>query len=102
TYRIVIIEPDWAFFVPNAFSPNGDGINDTFGGNGYGVLEYQMLIFNRWGDRIFDTDSMEKPWTGKANLGNTEAQIDVYIYKIAIKDAQKKKHEYTGTVTLVR
>jgi gliding motility-associated-like protein len=102
TYRTVIIEPDWAFFVPNAFSPNGDGINDTFGGNGYGVLEYQMFIFDRWGNRVFDTDSMQKPWTGKANLGASIAQMDVYVYKINIKDSLKKKHEYTGTVTLVR
>jgi len=102
TYRTVIIEPDWAFFVPNAFSPNGDGINDTFGGNGYGVLEYQMFIFDRWGNRVFDTDSMQKPWTGKANLGASIAQMDVYVYKISIKDSLKKKHEFTGTVTLVR
>jgi gliding motility-associated-like protein len=102
TYRTITIEPDWAFFVPNAFTPNSDGVNDSFQGYGYGLLDYNMSIFDRWGNHIYQTESYDKPWDGKANSGNDKAQMDVYIYQISIEDIHGKKHTYTGTVTLVR
>ncbi len=100
--KTITIEPDWAFFVPNAFTPNDDGINDTFQGYGYGLLEYEMFIFDRWGNQIFHTVDYDFPWNGKANGGKEKAQMDVYIYLINIKDVQKALHSYKGIVTLVR
>ena len=102
TTRVVIIEPDWAFFVPNAFTPNSDNINDVFSGSGYGFIEYQMIIFDRWGNKIYATDNYDKPWDGTANEGKEAAQMDVYVYQINVKDPKRVKHTYMGTVTLVR
>ncbi|MCE9540641.1 MAG: PKD domain-containing protein, partial [Bacteroidetes bacterium] len=102
TYRTITIEPDWAFFVPNVFSPNSDGINDTFQGYGFGLLEYEMLIFDRWGNKIFLTTSYNQPWDGRANNGDAVAQQDVYVYLIKIKDIKKVDHSYRGIVTLVK
>lgn len=102
TFKTITIEPDWAFFVPNAFTPNGDGVNDTFQGYGYGLLKYNMSIFDRWGNHIYHTENYDKPWDGKANYGKDKAQMDVYIYQISIEDIHGRKHVYTGTVTLVR
>jgi len=102
TYETVIIEPDFQFYIPNAFSPNDDGINDTFSGKGIFITKYEMSIFDRWGNLIFFTDDLNKPWDGKANYGKETAQMDVYIYSIKLTDINKQKHNYKGIVTLVR
>lgn len=101
-YKTVIVEPDFAFYVPNVFSPNGDGINDVFSGKGILITEYEMRIFDRWGNMIFITKDLQIPWDGKANYGSETAQEDVYIYVIDLIDIKKENHEYKGIVTLVR
>ncbi len=101
-YKSIRIEPDWAFYVPNAFSPNSDGFNDNFQGYGFGLLEYEMIIFDRWGNNIYQTKNYDSPWDGRANKGADIAQMDVYVYVINIKDIKKVKHSYRGIVTLVR
>ena len=97
-----MIEPDFMFYIPNAFTPDGDGINDSFIGQGMFVNEFEMLIFDRWGNLIYKTDDITKPWDGKANSGNESAQMDVYIYLIKVTDFKLTKHSYRGTVTLVK
>ncbi len=101
-FQTVFIEPDIAFFIPTAFSPNDDGVNDTFIGRGIFINTFEMSIFDRWGNLIYRTDDMNKPWNGKANYGNEPAQPDVYIYSIKITDLKLKKYNYKGTVTLIK
>ena len=101
-YQNVTIEPDFMFYIPNSFSPNDDGVNDTFTGKGIFIKTFEMMIFDRWGNLIFYTDDINKPWDGEANHGTEIAQQDVYIYKIKITDYNKKTHSYKGIVTLVR
>jgi gliding motility-associated-like protein len=88
--------------VPNAFTPyNSDGINDVFKPKLIGVHDYRFMIFNRWGDKIFETTDRELGWDGyvKGNL----CQQDVYVYKIIFKDdVQLQSHEYVGKVILVK
>ena len=98
----VVIEPDFLFYIPNAFTPDGDGINDSFSGKGTFISSYEMTIFDRWGNLIFFSDNINKPWDGKANRGNETALLDVYIYSFKITDFKGTKHNYKGIVTLVR
>ncbi len=102
TYQTVIIEPDFTFYIPNSFTPNDDGINDSFSGKGIFIKEYEMSIYDRWGNLIFFTDDIDKPWDGKANHGNEMAQRDVYVYSVKVTDYKRKKHSFKGVVTLVR
>ncbi|MGZ8550617.1 MAG: PKD domain-containing protein, partial [Chitinophagaceae bacterium] len=101
-YQTVIIEPDFIFYIPNAFTPNEDGINDTFTGKGVFINEFEMYIFDRWGNLIYKTDDLNKPWDGKANNGTEIAQKDVYVYLMKVSDFKMNTHKYRGTVTLVR
>lgn len=102
TLRTLTIDPESTFYVPNVFTPNGDGVNETFSGAGIFITDYELRIFDRWGDEIYYSNNIEKPWDGKANYGSRAAQQDVYIYVITVKDIKGKKHDYKGTVTLVR
>jgi len=101
-YKTIFIEPFWSFFIPNAFSPDGNGNNDYFQGYGNGILEYEMMIFDRWGKLIYKTKDYNLPWDGGANNGKDIAQIDVYVYVIKIKDLKEVKHIYRGIVSLVK
>ena len=101
-YETVIIEPDFLFFIPNAFTPDGDGINDSFSGKGIFIRKYEMMIFDRWGNTIFFSDNIDKVWDGTSNHGTEIAQRDVYIYSFKITDYNQRKHSYKGIVTLVR
>ncbi len=101
-YQTVIVEPDFLFYIPNAFSPNDDGVNDTFTGKGIFIKEFEMMIYDRWGNLIYKTETIEKPWDGKANKGTEFAQVDVYVYAIKVTDFKSVKHYYRGVVTLVR
>ncbi len=102
TYQTIFIEPDFIFYIPNSFTPNDDGINDIFMGKGIFIKEYEMMIFDRWGNLIFYSDDALKGWDGTANHGTETAQQDIYVYKISITDFNKRKHSYKGKVTLVR
>jgi gliding motility-associated-like protein len=96
------IESEYTFFIPNAFTPNLDILNDGFSGKGQCIDEYQMSIFDRWGNKIFQTDELAIQWDGRVN-GSTEiAQQDVYVYVINIKDKFGEKHKYIGNITLIR
>jgi PKD repeat protein len=55
--KTLIIKPEWGIYIPNAFTPDGDGDNDGFAPNGFGILEkdYSFYIFDRWGEKIFET-----------------------------------------------
>ncbi len=101
-YKTITIEPDFIFYIPNAFTPDGDGTNDTFIGKGIFIKEFEMMIFDRWGNLIYFTDTIDLPWDGKANHGSEIAQEDVYVYSIKVFDFKNLKHKYIGTVTLVR
>lgn len=100
----VIIQGDYTFYVPNAFTPNGDGKNETFFPQGVMINPdcYRMLIFDRWGNNIFSTSDLNVGWNGKANGGKDMAQQDVYVWKIETCDFKKERHYYIGHVTLVR
>ncbi len=100
--QTIVIEPDFLFYIPSAFTPNDDGINDNFYGKGIFIIGYEMTIFDRWGNLIFFSDDINKTWDGKANHGTETAEGDVYIYSFKVTDIKKRKHNYRGTVTLVR
>jgi gliding motility-associated-like protein len=98
----VIIKPVWSFYIPNAFTPDGDGKNETFNGKGMGIHDYELYIFDRWGDLLFKSTSLATDWDGRANNGSTLVEEDVYIYLVKFKDPDNKRHRYTGSVTVVR
>jgi gliding motility-associated-like protein len=98
----VHIGPEFTFFIPNAFTPNGDGINDFFFGSGIGIVDYEILIFDRWGNKIWVGDQISDKWNGIANNGTEAAQQDVYVWKVRLTDIFGKKHSYMGTVTIVK
>ncbi len=98
----VEIGPEFTFFIPNAFTPNGDGTNDYFFGQGIGIVDYDLYIFDRWGNEIFHGKNLYDLWDGRANGGDNVAQQDVYVWKVRLTDVFGKKHNYIGTVTLVK
>ncbi|MBN8701713.1 MAG: PKD domain-containing protein [Bacteroidetes bacterium] len=99
----VEIKPGFIFFAPNAFTPgNGDDVNNTFRGQGVGVDEFEMWIFNRWGKSIYYTTDITKGWDGRVGGDTRIAQQDVYVWKVRIKDTQSKIHNLLGHVTLIR
>lgn len=98
----IVIGPEFSFFIPNAFTPNNDDVNDYFRGEGFGILKYELMIFDRWGNMIFYSEDINKPWNGKANNGSEGAQQDVFIWKVKLTDIFRKKHDFIGTVTIVK
>lgn len=91
------------FFIPNAFTPNNDGKNDVFfdGTPVMNVSSYDMLVFNRWGQLIYSTDSFFRPWDGENSDGSL-APEGLYTYLIKITSIKGKYYEYAGTFSLIR
>ncbi|MBK7570514.1 MAG: PKD domain-containing protein [Bacteroidetes bacterium] len=99
TRGVIRIEYGYSFFVPDAFTPNGDGVNDYFQGYGTFVKDYELLIFNRWGVQVFKSNNYDVPWDGKVDK---EVQNDVYVYKIKVTDLKNEVHSYIGKVSVIR
>ncbi len=98
----VVIGYDWTFYIPNSFTPNGDGVNDTFFAKGVNLINYNLKIFDRWGNLVYTTQDINAGWDGKANHGSNVAQQDVYEWKVSFTDVFGKAHNEVGNVTLVR
>ncbi len=100
--QLIRINPEYALFIPNAFTPNSNGLNDIFLPRANGAREFRMLIFDRWGDEIFQSDDANIGWDGHANGGAEIVPIGAYIYRITTKDLGNNKHTYVGKVIVVR
>ncbi|MBI2966413.1 MAG: gliding motility-associated C-terminal domain-containing protein [Bacteroidetes bacterium] len=100
----VIVKEDYVLFAPNAFTPDGDGRNDYFLPEGLGIdpNNFTLYIYSRWGDLIYRTSDLNKPWDGKANNGTGLVQQDVYVWIITTSDPDGNNHKYVGHVTLVK
>ncbi|MFN7013990.1 MAG: PKD domain-containing protein, partial [Bacteroidia bacterium] len=96
----IYIKPNWAFYIPNTFTPNGDAYNELFMGAGFGIKEYKFQIFDRWGELIFETESLNEGWDG--TYRGIDCKQDVYVYQVFIIDINNKKHQYRGHVNLIR
>ncbi len=100
----------FSFYIPNAFTPNGDGKNDFFFGKGFGITEYEMWIFDHWGNIIFQCKVNDLPqtfpcmWDGIARGGSSDEIVpqDVYVWKVHFLNVFKKEFTYIGTVSVAK
>jgi gliding motility-associated-like protein len=105
----VKVKDVFTFYIPNAFSPNDDEINDGFTPQGTNVdpAHFEMYIFDRWGNLMFHTTkwyvNSAEPWNGTLNNSGTfnDAVMDTYVYKIVLKEIEGPNHEYVGKITIV-
>ncbi len=88
-------------FVPNVFTPNGDGVNDEFHVTAGSLKTYHIEIFNRWGERVFMADSPETNWDGRSESGVQESDGD-YYYLIKATDYSNKPFNLHGYIQLIR
>ncbi|MGZ3931328.1 MAG: T9SS type B sorting domain-containing protein, partial [Bacteroidia bacterium] len=98
--KVLTLSEDFTMYIPNTFTPNGDGINDQFmpKGMGFRPESFEMLIFDRWGTLIFKTNDIYKGWDG--TVKGALVQNDVYIYKVkCITGVRGARKEYAGHVT---
>ncbi|MFM9986554.1 MAG: PKD domain-containing protein [Flavobacteriales bacterium] len=97
-----VIINGFLFFAPNAFTPNNDGLNDFWLPESTGISSYDLKIFNRWGDVIFETDNPAMAWTGSVHNGEYFAQDGVYNYIVRAEDLVGLPHEFVGHIVLTR
>ncbi len=118
--------PEYEFYIPNCFTPNQDYTNEFFFGKCRGVKEYNIWVFDRWGNLLWDCHKEDKntnwdnlgqdglssacKWNGKVVQGGFDmsggsgqlAQEDVYVWKVRLTDIFDKKHMYIGHVSIVK
>ncbi len=89
-----------SLFVPNTFTPNGDGVNDGFRAWGKDIEEFQLQIFDRWGEKIYESDDLDRLWDG--TYKGVQSPIDTYVWRIDMEERTGKRHTLYGHVNLVR
>jgi len=98
---ICVIE-GFNFWMPNAFTPNGDGKNDFFQPQGTAWVDknYAFEIFNRWGKRIFKTNDITAGWDGE-----TKGEVDPfnrYLWRVTVTDILDRPHDFKGFVLILK
>ncbi len=96
-YANIKINPEIVIYVPNAFSPNGDGTNELFGISGSGIKDYTCSIYNRWGECIFKGSGA---WDG--SFRGQIVPEGVYLYQVNVTDILLQHHYLSGTVTVLK
>lgn len=104
TTEVITVDKDCYIDIPNAFTPNEDGVNDYFFPRQFlsqGVTRFSMQVFNRWGQTVFETTQTDgRGWDGRFN-GSAQPQ-GVYVYKINVALKNGREEYYTGNITLLR
>jgi gliding motility-associated-like protein len=102
TRSLITVIPQHQLFVPNVFTPNGDGINDTWEiyGNKKSWLFVEVNVFDRWGEKVFESNDINFAWDGKFKGTLMEPNVYVYVLKVTFVDDYTASNK--GTVTIVR
>ena len=101
SFKILFISPDVVYYLPTAFTPNDDNINETFKPIGLAyAVDYTFVIFNRWGDILFKTNNPQQGWDGKYQSELVEQGL--YFYRLEFIGADELRHEEKGNVMILR
>jgi gliding motility-associated-like protein len=100
---MVRVEPEVRFWVPNAFTPNDDRINDTWGPKAFGFSEYEIWVYDRWGKLMFHSEDPFEKWNGRLdNQSNHDPVLGVYSYRILARSVKNTVIKESGHVTILR
>jgi gliding motility-associated-like protein len=102
----VTITNDFQVYIPNSFTPNGDGLNDVFKPEMEGkefIKQYKFTVFNRWGEVIFETEDPSRAWLGDAKGSDFYTESDTYSYRLVIEVEQSAETKvYQGLVSVIK
>lgn len=100
---VIVVKDEIAVYIPTAFSPDNDGINDVFLVKGHGIdpATFFLSIYDRWGELIFTSDKIERGWDGSVKKG-AKGTSDSYVWMVSFKDLNGKKYVKSGIVTMIR
>ena len=87
-------------FVPNVFSPDGNGVNDILFVDGKNIQQVQLMIYNRWGNLVFQSNSVAEGWDG--NFKGKPFNQGVFVYIVTGRFKDGKDFDQKGTITLIR
>ena len=96
---------DLAVYVPAAFSPNNDGLNDAFMpvGTSFITESYHLVVINRWGEKVFESFNPTEPWVGEHQGGDHFVRDGQYMYRLEVQSVHEMvPRTYSGSVTVVR
>jgi gliding motility-associated-like protein len=101
TEHILIIDTDFTFYVPNSFSPNSDAHNAVFKVVAFGIYDFSMEIYDRWGKMVFSSTDPEQGWDGTYH--GKKCPEDIYVYKIDFTNiVDDYPRNINGKITLIR
>ena len=102
--KCLLVQAEFTFYIPNAFTPNNDGKNEFFTGYGTYIKDFHLLVFDRWGALIFESNDVNRGWDGKVSGGASgmKVQEDVYLWKVDVSSVYNKQFHLVGRVTVVR
>lgn len=99
TSNTVEVVPYMSIYIPNSFTPNGDGLNDDFGAYGEAINDFTMRIFNRWGQIVFESANAAQRWDG--TYDGVKVPQGSYVYKVSAIGISGNREVKKGTVTVV-
>jgi gliding motility-associated-like protein len=107
TYELTIeYQEEEIFYIPNSFTPDGDNYNQTFKPiftSGFDPFNFEMIIYNRWGEIVFETNDAKVGWDGSYGSNGRAVQDGTYTYKIIYKNPKKDERKIViGHISLVR
>lgn len=102
--QLVDVRPEVRYHLPNAFTPNGDGLNDAYLGVGLldGATNFSMSIWNRWGEMIFETSNPDEGWNGRKFNSGAESPNGVYVVVVTFRGPRGEEFEFKTFATLIR
>jgi gliding motility-associated-like protein len=98
----MVVEFGYKVYIPSAFTPNNDGLNDRFRIYGEDITEARIRVFSRWGELMYTSFDLENGWDGTMRLRNEPAPGGMYVYEIDARDKIGRLLSYQGTVVLLR
>ncbi|MEZ5173955.1 MAG: gliding motility-associated C-terminal domain-containing protein [Bacteroidia bacterium] len=101
-FATVRVDFGFKVYIPSAFTPNDDGLNDLFMVEGEDFENFSMMIYNRWGQLLYNSFDPENGWDGKTKLSNQPVPGGVYVYTIKLTSKFGVPYTYRGEVTVLR
>lgn len=97
-----VVHPPVQIYIPNAFTPDGDGLNDVLQFYTNGVIDFEIFIFNRWGEVVYTSTDKEQAWTGAVRNGEHYAENGAYNYLIKYTSVDGDAARLNGSVLILR